>query len=76
MFFSLLEYASVVWCGLSLSDAARLERFNRAAGCLIGNISLSLQTPHDVILARAGLQTLTSRRQVHPVALANRVRSG
>ena len=71
-----LEYASAVWCDLSASDAARLERFNRAAGRLIGNISVSSQTPHAIVLARSGLQTLTSRRQVRQISLANCVLHG
>ena len=71
-----LEYGSVAWCGLSSTDATRLEKFNRAAGRLIANISPASHTPHNIILARAGLQTLVSRRQVLQISFANRVLHG
>ena len=71
-----LEYGSVAWCGLSSTDATRLEKFNRAAGRLIANVSPASHTPHNIILARAGLQTLVSPRQVLQISFANRVLHG
>ena len=42
----------------------------------IGNISVSSQMTHAIVLARSGLQTLTSRQQVRQIFLANHVLHG
>ena len=58
----ILEYSNVVWSGLTKADAERLERCNRAAARLISNIRPEEAVSHELILARAGLPTLSSRR--------------
>ena len=65
-----LEYASVAWCGMGASDAERLERIQRAAARLIANVSVADQLPRDLLLARAGLECLRSRRCMHCAVLA------
>ena len=45
-------------------DNIRLERCNRSAARLIAGISPSMELPHNLILARASLQPLISRRKV------------
>ena len=59
-----LEYASAVWSGLSKVAASRLESIQRRAARLISGITASSAVPHDIVLARAGLPTLSSRRQI------------
>ena len=49
-----LEYACTAWSGLSASDSARLERLQRRAARLISGIAPRSDTPHTIILARAG----------------------
>lgn len=58
-----VEYAHIVWAGLTALDCARLERLNRKAGRLILKLPAASNLPHDILLARAGLPTLTERRQ-------------
>ena len=70
------EYASVAWCGLSVTDAARLERCNRAAGRLIAKICQLSHTDHNIILARAGLQPLSRSRQYWQALFTHRLLSG
>ena len=53
-----LEYAYLVWCGLSKSDCARLERCQRSAAHIITGISPLADVSRDLPLARAGLCTL------------------
>ena len=65
-----LEYASVVWCGLSASDSALLERLQRRAARLIPNIAPCSDTPHSIVLARAGLEPLSTRRKADLAVLA------
>ena len=57
-----LEYANLVWCGLSKSDCARLERCQRSAARIITGISPLADVSRDLLLARAGLCTLEARR--------------
>ena len=59
-----IEYGSIVWSGLSSSDAARLERFNRSAARLITKTSPSSDISHELLLARAGLPSLGTRRRM------------
>ena len=59
-----IEYGSIVWSGLSSSDAARLERFNRSAARLITKTSPSLDISRELLLARAGLLSLGTRRRI------------
>ncbi len=71
-----LEYACIVWSGLSASDCARLERCNRRAARLISGIyrqSTGVDVPHDIILARAGLQLMTSRRKTAQALFVRRL---
>ena len=51
-----------VWCGLSKSDCARLERCQRSAARIITGISPLADVSRDLLLARAGLCTLEARR--------------
>ena len=67
-----LEYASVAWCGLSSTASYSLERLQRRAARLISGLPVRSDTPHDIILARAGLQPLSSRRLVEQVVFAFR----
>ena len=59
-----LEYANVAWCGLTKRDQECLEKWNRSAARLITQTIPSSDIPHDILLARAGIPTLLSRRQV------------
>ena len=60
-----LEYASLVWSGLSKVSADCLESIQRKAAHLISGISPSnTDIPHNILLARAGLTMLSSRRQI------------
>ena len=59
-----IEYSSIVWSGLSSSDAARLEQFNRSAARLITKTSPSSNLPRELLLARAGLPSLGTRRRM------------
>ena len=70
-----LEYASVAWCGMGASDAERLERVQRAAARLIANVSVADQLPRDLLLARAGLECLRSRRRMHCAVFAYQLSS-
>ena len=71
-----MEYASLVWSGLSPSYAEQLERVQRRAARLISNISALSDTPHDILLARAGLQPLSRRRHIEQAVFAFRFVSG
>ena len=57
-----IENASVVWSGLSKTDASRLERLNRRATRQISHTSCKDDVPHELLLARAGIQLITRRR--------------
>ena len=57
-----LEYASGAWGGLGVQDANRLERLQRCAARSIARVSISDKLPHDLLLARAGLEPLSVRR--------------
>ena len=59
-----LEYASIVWSGLRSNDASRLERCNRSAARLISRTSPSSDIPHQLLLSRAGLPELRTRRRI------------
>ena len=65
-----LEYVKVACCGLTKRDRERLEKCNRSAARLIMRTMPSSDIPHDFLLARAGIPTLLSRRQVARVKLA------
>ena len=58
-----LENANVAWCGLTKRDQERLEKCNRSAARLITRTTPSSDIPHDILLARAGIPTLLSRRR-------------
>ena len=59
-----IEYGSIVWSGLSSSDAARLERLNRSTARLITKTSPSSDLSRELRLARAGLPSLGTRRRM------------
>ena len=65
-----IEYASVVWSGLLATDAKRLERCNRSAARVITGISPDDDIPREIVLARAGLDSLCTRRKVAQVRFA------
>ena len=65
-----LEYASIAWGGLTRRDEEKLEKCNRSAARLISNISPSADIPREIVLARAGLPTMDSRRKASQVRLA------
>ena len=67
-----LEYASVVWAGLSKSDHCRLERINRRAARLVTGITRSDAVPPKILLSRAGLPELHVRRSLHQVLFVHR----
>ena len=71
-----IEYAQVAWAGLSAIDEKRLERINRSAARLISNTRLSAHLPHQLLLARAGLEPLKVRRQVAQALFVRRLLSG
>ena len=58
-----VEYAFIAWCGLQRGDQDVLDRLQRRAVRLITNLSSRSDTPHEILLARAGLDSLASRRQ-------------
>ena len=62
-----IEYGHVVWAGLTASDAKRLEKLNRNAARVIQKISAASDLPKNVLLARAGLSTLSERRKTAQV---------
>ena len=57
-----LEYADLVWCGLLKSEFARRKRCQRSAARIISGISSLADVSRDLLLARAGLCTLETRR--------------
>ena len=61
-----LEYGSLVWSGLSLSNSKLLEKCNRSAARLIlkTRTAASRDLPSELLLARAGISTLQSRREL------------
>ena len=70
----ILEYAQLAWSGLSATDNRKLERLQRRAARLITGERLGEQSrgniEHDLLLSRAGLSTLSSRRRVALCMLA------
>ena len=61
-----LEYAQLAWCGLSVQDINHLERLQRRAARVITGVKpwSSTGTCHEVLLAHAGLPTLSERRLI------------
>ena len=59
-----LEYASVAWSGLSAKDSQQLERLQRRAARVITGESYRSDIPPEILLARAGLPSLQSRRKI------------
>ena len=62
-----LEYAAqLAWCGLSAQDINHLERLQRRAARVITGVKpwSSTGTCHEVLLAHAGLPTLSERRLI------------
>ena len=73
-----LEYASTVWSGLSSVDASWLERLQcRAARLFTKSSDLqSSSLDHKLLLARAGLSSLSERRKAEQAVFAFKFRSG
>ena len=74
-----LEYACGSWGGLSAKDTQRLNRVQRSAARLIAGVSISDHLPHDILLARAGLDPLDRRRNMillAPIYRLHRTHSG
>ena len=67
-----VEYSSVVWSGLTSSDAVRPERNNRSAARLILKTSRKEDISHELLLSRAGLSTLEARRNVAQCAVVRK----
>ena len=59
-----IEYGSIFWSGLSSSEAARLERLNRSAARLITKTSPTSDISRELLLARAALPSLGTRRRM------------
>ena len=65
----IVEYASVVWCGIPQYLADKLEQFQRKAARAILRLPLyGDKTPHSALLGKLKWSTLTSRRR-HQLAL-------
>ena len=62
-----MEYAILVWAGLSKTEANRQEKCNRSAAGLIAKISIRADLPRHLLLACAGLESLEVRRKVAQV---------
>ena len=60
----LLEYAAVAWSGLSVKDSQQLECIQRRAARVITGESYRNDTPPEILLARADLPSLQSRRNI------------
>ena len=71
-----IKYGSIVWSGLSSSDAARLERLNRSAARLITKTSPSSDLSRELLLARAGLPSLGTRRRMAQCTLIRKAYLG
>ena len=61
----LADYSCVAWSGIGKGDAGRLEKVQRRAARLITGLRQSSLTPHNILLARAGLSSLEDRRGNH-----------
>ena len=61
-----LEYAQLAWCGLSAQDINHLERLQRRAARVITGVKPWSRpgTCHEVLLAHAGLPTLSEHRLI------------
>ena len=58
-----IELASVAWSGVSTTDAEQLERAQRSAARLIAGAKVAGRLPRELLLARAGLDSLQQRHQ-------------
>ena len=72
----LLEYASIVWCGLHKTDAVKLERLQRRAARLVARLPDLSMHDNGLLLARAGLAPLSKRRDIELAVFAFRFRNG
>ena len=50
-----LEFANIVWSGLTTSDSHRLEQVNRKAARVICGLAPRSEISHALVFARAGL---------------------
>ena len=73
---SAIEYAYVAWSGMSSHNSTHLEKVQHRAARLIANVPYSATMPHDLLLARAGLPTLESRRFAEQAVFAYRLANG
>ena len=68
-----LEYASLAWGGMGAGDSARLEKTQRSAARLVTGLLPRDPLQHNILLARAGLEPLASRRQLQEALLVYRL---
>ena len=68
-----MEYASLAWSGVSATDSDRLERLQRSAARLIAGVSPLEEIDHQILLARAGLEPLSLRRNISLAQMAHRL---
>ena len=54
-----IEYASAVWCGVCSGDSQHLEHLQHSAARLTASVSVRDRLPHEILLARAGLDGLS-----------------
>ena len=59
-----LEYASEAWGGLGAVNSDQIERCQRAAARLITGVTVRNNLPRELLLAQAGLDSLSQRRDV------------
>ena len=71
-----LEYSAVALSGMSKVLQDQLEAFQRSAARLITGSSLSDRLPADILLARAGLERLSTRRKRTCVMFAFKLSDG
>ena len=70
-----MEYASLAWSGVSATDSDRLERLQRSAARLIVGVSPLEEIDNQILLARAGLEPLSLRRNISLAQMAYRLAS-
>ena len=70
-----LEHASPAWSNITLTQRDRLERVQRRAVKIILGIPLFAPHDHTDLLSRASLAMLESRRHLHQVILAYKLKN-
>ena len=69
----IIEYANIAWCGIQKGDQGRLERLQSRAARLVTGFSPQSNIPHAILLARAGFDPLSSRRETAQATFAYRL---